>query len=74
MKSDRIADIRGIGLMLAVELRQSSPALADIAFENGLLINIIQGKIIRLLPALNISRKMIDNMVEKLEYILGTLQ
>jgi acetylornithine aminotransferase len=47
-----VRDIRGKGLMLAVELNQSYDNLAATFLEHGLVVNITGGgTIIRLLPA-----------------------
>ncbi|MEM7358100.1 MAG: aspartate aminotransferase family protein [Pseudomonadota bacterium] len=51
-----VVDIRGKGMMLAVELDQAHPDLASLFLAAGLVVNITGGgKIIRLLPAINIS-------------------
>ena len=50
-----IAEIRGSGLMLGIELRRDCGELVAIALENGLLINVTAGNTIRLLPPLIIS-------------------
>jgi acetylornithine aminotransferase len=50
-----IAEIRGSGLMLGIELRRDCGGLVATALENGLLINVTAGNTIRLLPPLIIS-------------------
>ncbi len=47
-----IAEVRGRGLMLGVQLRGEVPELAGRALERGLLINVAGGDTIRLLPPL----------------------
>ncbi len=66
LNSDKIMDIRGKGLMLAIELEQKDDQLRKRAFEHKLLLNVINGKIIRLLPALNISFDEIKTIVKKI--------
>ena len=62
-----IADIRGQGLMLGIELHQECTELLGQALENGLLISVQAGRVIRLLPPLTISddeaRQIVDRLV-----------
>lgn len=51
-----IAEIRGRGLMLGVQLRRDCGDLVERALDAGLLINVTAGNTIRLLPPLIITR------------------
>ena len=67
---DKVKDIRGQGLMLAIELDEAYPNLAQRFLDQGLIVNITgAGKIIRLLPAANISRENVDEIAK----IIGTV-
>ena len=72
-RHDAIGDVRGIGPMLALELREQSPALAGAtsaaAFERGLLLLScgIYGNVIRLLPPLTIADDELAQGLEILE-------
>ncbi|MDP8264276.1 MAG: aspartate aminotransferase family protein [Candidatus Aceula lacicola] len=55
-----IKEIRGLGLMLAIELDIDGKAIFDECFENGLIINCTQGNILRIMPALNVTKKQMD--------------
>lgn len=66
----KIKEIRGKGLMIGIELKESEPHLISNALDIGLLLNIVKGKVVRLLPALNISYTEIEEMINKLEVIL----
>ncbi|WGS64871.1 aspartate aminotransferase family protein [Marinitoga aeolica] len=71
LESFEIADIRGKGLMIGIELIESSPDLKQRAFEKNLLLNVISNNsVIRLLPALNITYEEIDIIINKLEELL----
>ena len=70
LDSDKVKEVRGIGLMLGLELKEELEDLRDKAENNGLLLNILKGKTIRFLPALNISKAEIDEIIEKLNNIL----
>lgn len=73
----RIGDVRGIGLMIGVELikdQQSKKAdeqlrdrVVDLAFERGLLLLGCAKSIIRVAPPLSISRQEVDEGLEILE-------
>ena len=60
-----IKDIRGAGLMLAVEMHQDIGGFAAKALEQGLLINVTQGNIIRLLPPLTMTDAEADELVSR---------
>ena len=55
-----IKDVRGKGMMLAIELSKPGNEVVLDCMENGFLINCIQKNILRFLPPLNISRKNIN--------------
>jgi acetylornithine/N-succinyldiaminopimelate aminotransferase len=71
LESEKIEEVRGIGLMLGIELKKEIPNLRDKAQAEGVLLNIVKGKVIRFLPALNITKYEIDEVLEKLEKILN---
>jgi acetylornithine/succinyldiaminopimelate/putrescine aminotransferase len=62
-----IKEIRGIGLMLGIELLKPGKSIADACMQEGLLINCTQEKVLRLLPPLTISKKDIDRGMKLLE-------
>ncbi len=66
-----IRQIRGIGLMRAVELTQPGAPLVEKALEKGLLINCTQETTIRILPAMTIKRKEIDKAMKLFEEVLA---
>ncbi|KAF2956967.1 aminotransferase class III-fold pyridoxal phosphate-dependent enzyme [Marinitoga sp. 38H-ov] len=71
INSYKISDIRGIGLMIGIELADSYFDLRKKAFEKKLLLNVISNNsIIRLLPALNIQYSEIDDIISILEELL----
>ena len=58
-----IKDIRGIGLMIGVELDMEGKAIFEECFKNGLIINCTQKNVLRLMPALNVTKKQIDKAI-----------
>ncbi len=53
--SGRIAQVRGHGLFLGVELKDAPNQLVERALQRGLIINVTAQKVVRLAPALNIN-------------------
>ncbi len=65
-----VREIRGRGLMLAVELDRPCKELLQRALENGILINITADNVIRLLPPLIFTDAETDLLVEKLDKLV----
>ncbi|MFA5144955.1 MAG: aspartate aminotransferase family protein [Candidatus Omnitrophota bacterium] len=69
-KHNVIKEIRGLGLMAGLELNIEGKAIVEKCIEKGLLINCTHDRILRLMPALNITRKEIDKAIGILDTIL----
>lgn len=69
-----IAEARGVGLMCALELKQPGASVADGARAQGLLINCTQEKILRIMPAMTVSKRIIDRAVRILDTVLSELK
>ena len=69
--NNSVTEVRGLGMMIAVELNNDAPSLVSDALEDGLLINVTQGNIVRLLPPLNLSNEEADELVSKLATLLN---
>ncbi|MDP6476828.1 MAG: aspartate aminotransferase family protein [Nitrospinaceae bacterium] len=68
-KFSMIREVRGAGLMLAVELDQPGAKVVTDCMQEGLLINCIQLNTLRFLPPLIITRKEIDRLIRTLAKI-----
>ena len=62
--NNRVKEIRGKGLMVAVELNQPCTELIAAAVEAGLLINVAVDSVVRLLPPLTMSDDEADTVVD----------
>ena len=69
-----IREVRGAGLMLAIELNQPGAKIVTDCMKEGLLINCIQQNTIRFLPPLIITRKKIDLLIKTLSKIFTKIQ
>ena len=65
-----VADIRGKGLMIGIELEKECPDLVEKTLENKLLINVTSGNVIRLLPPLVMNEEEADQVTSILANVL----
>lgn len=66
-KHSIISKIKGLGLMLGIELKKEGEKIVEYCYENGLLINCTQDKILRLMPVLNVNKFEIDKAIRILD-------
>ena len=69
--NNQIKEIRGKGLMLAIELNEDAPNLVNDALKAGILINVAQGNVIRLLPPLTLTDEEADSIVESVSNLIS---
>jgi acetylornithine/N-succinyldiaminopimelate aminotransferase len=80
MSLDGVREIRGIGLMIGIELNAESlqyecTELVTLALQKHLLINVTAGNVIRLLPPLIIDQQQADVIIDTVcELIINALQ
>jgi acetylornithine aminotransferase/acetylornithine/N-succinyldiaminopimelate aminotransferase len=68
----RIKQVRGLGLMVGVELKEEGEEIVKKCLEQGILINCTQKKVLRFLPPLIINNNDIDKLVGTLDKILSS--
>lgn len=68
-----ISEVRGIGLMIGVELKLAGAGIVKQALERGLLLNCAQEKVLRFVPPLIVGKKEVDEMIATLSGILKEL-
>ena len=69
--NNRVREIRGKGLMIAIELDNNAPDLVSEALENGVLINVAQGNTVRLLPPLTMSDEEADSLANMVSALIS---
>ena len=69
--NNNVKEIRGAGLMLAIELNEDAPDLVHRALADGVLINVTQGNIVRLLPPLTMTNAEADELVAKVAGLIN---
>lgn len=65
-----VADIRGKGLMLGVELKQDATPIRDAALQEGVFVNVTKETTIRMLPPLILSDEQADTIVNTIAEII----
>ena len=69
-----IADVRGAGLMRGIEMPEAAATRAvELALAQGLLVNRTAGRVVRLLPPLNVSDAEIDEGLQILDRVFGQI-
>ena len=71
LKSSKIREARGLGLMLGIELKEKAGTYVQKLMEKGVIVLMAGATVIRLLPPLVISKEEIDTVVAALKDTLG---
>ena len=69
--NNRVVDIRGLGLMLGIELNAPCAELVGEALKAGLLLNVTDERVVRLLPPLVLSDAEADDIVDRVIRLIG---
>jgi acetylornithine/LysW-gamma-L-lysine aminotransferase len=70
LESEKIREIRGLGLMLGIELKEKAGPYVQKLMEKGIIVLLAGATVIRLLPPLVITREEIDTVISAIEEIL----
>ena len=73
-KYQLIKEVRGIGLMLGIELDRPGAEIVNRLRQEGLLINCTQERVLRIMPAMTVTKRLIDQAVHILDRVLGEVQ
>jgi acetylornithine/N-succinyldiaminopimelate aminotransferase len=69
-----LGEVRGRGLLLALDLKRPiAAAIVALALEDGVLLNAPRPDTLRFMPALNVTREEIAQMIGYLDAVLGKL-
>jgi len=66
-----VRDVRGLGLLLGMELTVAGDPIVQACLDQGYLINCIQDKVLRFIPPLTIATEQIDGLIECLDGMLA---
>jgi acetylornithine/N-succinyldiaminopimelate aminotransferase len=68
-----VEDVRGVGLMLGLEMDIPCGSMVDAMREQGVLVNCTADKVLRFVPPLVITKEQIDNVTDHLDEVIGRL-
>ena len=68
-----VTDVRGVGLLVGMELTRECTSIVKACMDRGLIINCTAGNVLRFTPPLIVQERDIDHMLEILEDIVGRL-
>jgi acetylornithine/N-succinyldiaminopimelate aminotransferase len=66
-----IDHVRGIGLMIGIQLTEPGGEIVDKCLEKNLRINCTQGDVLRFMPSMTVTKEQINEAVEILDSVLG---
>jgi acetylornithine/N-succinyldiaminopimelate aminotransferase len=69
-RHDSVVDVRGLGLLLGMELNTDGLPLVEACLEKGFVINCVQGNTLRFVPPLIVQMAEIDKLIHCLDEIL----
>jgi len=69
-KHNIIDSVRGIGLMIGVQLNSSGKEIVDKCLEKGLRINCTQDTVLRFMPPMIVNKSQIDQAIDILDTVL----
>jgi acetylornithine/N-succinyldiaminopimelate aminotransferase len=61
-----VADVRGRGLFLGLELKQAPKGLVEKGLEKGVVVNVTADKVVRIAPPINVSRQDLDEGLDRM--------
>ena len=70
-KHSVIDSVRGVGLMIGVQLNSSGTEIVSKCLENGLRINCTQGTVLRFMPPMIATKSQINQAIEILDAVLS---
>ncbi len=68
---DKVTDVRGLGLMLGMEVAGEGKPIVESCLANNVIVNCTAGNVIRIVPPLIISKEEIDIVVAALDKALA---
>lgn len=71
LHNDKIREVRGLGLMIGIELKEPAGPYVQKLMEKGILVLLAGNTVIRLLPPLVIDKKDVDTVINTLAEVLA---
>ena len=71
IESRKIREVRGLGLMIGIELKEKAGPYVQRLMDKGIIVLLAGATVIRLLPPLVISREQIDTVVKAFKEVIA---
>ncbi len=71
--SSKVLEVRGMGLLVGMEMNRECAPVVQECMDRGLLINCAAGNVLRFMPPLLVQEEDIDRMVDILEQALDRI-
>ena len=71
ISSPEITDVRGYGLIIGIEMKSKAADFQKFCRDNGVLVNVCHGNVVRLIPPLIIGKEEADRFVGLLKQFLN---
>jgi acetylornithine/N-succinyldiaminopimelate aminotransferase len=68
-----IADIRGMGLLIGMEMVRNCAPVVKTCMDDGVLLNYTAGNVLRFMPPLIVTEKEIDHLMDILDQVFDSL-
>ena len=62
---DEVIEVRHLGMLIGVELKNPCAEIVHIGIEKGLILNVTQGRVIRLAPPINLTDNEADQLIKR---------
>jgi len=70
--NNEVSEIRNLGLLIGIQMKNDCAPLVALALQNGLLINVAAERVVRLLPPLIINSDQVNELAERLISCINT--
>jgi acetylornithine/N-succinyldiaminopimelate aminotransferase len=70
---DEALEVRGEGLMLGLELSVPGRPIVEAALKLGVMLNCVQGTVLRFLPPLILTEAQVDQAMDVLDTVMGEM-
>lgn len=69
----KISNVRGLGLLLGMELKDEGAKVVSDCLAKGIIINCTAGKVLRFVPSLIVNKEEIDCVINALDEVFATM-
>ena len=71
IQSEKVREVRGLGLMIGIELKEKAGPYVQQLMDRGVIVLLAGATVIRLLPPLVITKEEIDMVLNAFREVLG---